>query len=145
MQRSSGGEADEKRQKEDTILRSHAIEAVYRAYRRPSDDEVFIRMREELERVPRTSMATIQANVEVDMDELVKRVTEEIRNSFILDPVKRGEWIKDNLGTVICSECKRPRRDNRVNHINFCNSCGTRMLAKDTNVPNKKGADDGSC
>ena len=46
----------------------------------------------------------------------------------------RGEWIKDNLGTVICSECKRPRRDNRVNHINFCNSCGARM----------KGADDGT-
>lgn len=44
----------------------------------------------------------------------------------------QGEWIKDNLGTVICSECKRPRRDNRVNHINFCNSCGARM----------KGADD---
>lgn len=118
--------------KEDTILRSDAIEAVYQAYRRPSDDEVFIRMREELKRLPRTSIATIQANVEVDMDELVKRVTEEIRNSFILDPVKRGKWIKDNLGTVICSECKRPRRDNRINHINFCNSCGARM----------KGADD---
>ena len=44
----------------------------------------------------------------------------------------QGEWIKDNLGTVICSECKCPRRDNRVNHINFCNSCGARM----------KGADD---
>ncbi len=39
----------------------------------------------------------------------------------------QGEWIKDNLGTVICSECKRPRRDNRINHINFCNSCGARM------------------
>lgn len=118
--------------KEDTILRSDAIEAVYRAYRRPSDDEVFIRMREELERVPGTSIATIQANVKVDMDELVKRVTEKIRNSFILDPVKRGEWIEDDLGTVICSECKRPRRDSRINHINFCNSCGARM----------KGADD---
>ena len=44
----------------------------------------------------------------------------------------QGEWIKDNLGTVICSECKRPRRDNRIGHINFCNSCGARM----------KGADD---
>ena len=44
----------------------------------------------------------------------------------------QGEWIKDNLVTAICSECKRPRRDNRVNHINFCNSCGAMM----------KGADD---
>ena len=43
----------------------------------------------------------------------------------------QGEWIKDNLGTVICSECKRPRRDNRVNHINFCNSCGARMRGAD--------------
>ena len=49
-------------------------------------------------------------------------------NSAFADAVKalpsadrpKGEWIKDNLGTVICSECKRPRRDNRVNHINFC-------------------------
>ena len=59
-----------------------------------------------------------------------------------LDSRPQGEWIKDNLGTVICSECKRPRRDNRINHINFCNSCGARMFAKDTNVPNKEGADD---
>ena len=54
----------------------------------------------------------------------------------------QGKWIKDNLGTVICSECKRPRRDSRVGHTNFCNSCGARMLAKDINVPNKKGVDD---
>lgn len=39
----------------------------------------------------------------------------------------QGKWIKDNLGTVICSECKRPRRDSRVNHVNFCNSCGAHM------------------
>ena len=43
----------------------------------------------------------------------------------------QGEWIKDNLGTVICSECKRPRRDNRIGHVNFCNSCGARMKGAD--------------
>jgi hypothetical protein len=43
----------------------------------------------------------------------------------------QGEWIKDNLGTVICSECKRPRRDNRIGHVNFCNSCGARMKGTD--------------
>ena len=43
----------------------------------------------------------------------------------------QGEWIKDNLGTVICSECKRPRRDNRIGHVNFCNSCGARMKGVD--------------
>ena len=51
----------------------------------------------------------------------------------------QGEWIKDNLGTVICSECKRPRRDNRVNHTNFCNSCGARMKGADDEY---EGADD---
>lgn len=96
--------------KEDTILRSDAIEAVYRAYRRPSDDEVFIRMREELERVPETSVATVQANVEIDMDELVKRVTEEIRNSFILDPV----------GWIPCSE-RLPRP---YTEVLVCDECG---------------------
>lgn len=40
---------------------------------------------------------------------------------------RKGKWKKDNFGTVICSECKRPRRDNRVNHVNFCNSCGAKM------------------
>lgn len=130
--------------KEDTILRSDAIEAVYRAYRRPSDDEVFIRMREELERVPGTSMATIQANVEVDMDELVKRVTEEIRYSFILDPVKRGKWIDkgwkgdwqfetDGRGNCWyeyeCSECGF---HNHGTKSKYCPNCGCRM----------KGADD---
>lgn len=39
-----------------------------------------------------------------------------------------GEWIKDEFGITVCSECKRPRRDSRVDHINFCNSCGARMI-----------------
>lgn len=50
----------------------------------------------------------------------------------VIPKPKGGEWIKDNLGTVICSECKRPRRDSRINHTKFCNSCGSKM----------KGADD---
>lgn len=43
---------------------------------------------------------------------------------------KTGHWIKDDLGTTICSECGRPRRDNRINHIKFCNSCGAKMLGE---------------
>ena len=39
----------------------------------------------------------------------------------------QGEWIRDDIGTLICSECKRPRRDNRIGHTNFCNSCGAQM------------------
>jgi hypothetical protein len=46
----------------------------------------------------------------------------------------QGEWIEDNLGTVICSECKRPRRDNRIGHVNFCNSCGARMEGADDEI-----------
>ena len=63
--------------------------------------------------------------------------SEDITDAFMRGYVKgkadrsQGEWIKDNLGTVICSECKRPRRDNRVNHINFCNSCGAKMVKDD--------------
>lgn len=63
--------------------------------------------------------------------------SEDITDAFMRGYVKgkadrpQGYWIKDNLGTVICSECKRPRRDNRVNHINFCNSCGASMEGAD--------------
>lgn len=46
----------------DTILRSDAIEQIYQAYGRPSDDEVFIRMREALERVPWVSPLTFETN-----------------------------------------------------------------------------------
>ena len=43
---------------------------------------------------------------------------------------KKGKWIKDAYGTVICSKCKGIRRDNRVGHIEFCNSCGADMREK---------------
>ena len=44
----------------------------------------------------------------------------------------QGEWIRDDIGTLICSECKRPRRDNRIGHTNFCNSCGADMREGET-------------
>ena len=37
-----------------------------------------------------------------------------------------------------CSECG----DGTNTKTNYCPNCGARMFAKDTNVPNKKGADD---
>ena len=37
-----------------------------------------------------------------------------------------------------CSECGYGTNTK----TNYCPECGARMLAKDTNVPNKKGADD---
>lgn len=54
-------------------------------------------------------------------------ISKETYKKLLANYRPQGEWIKNDLGTVICSECKRPRRDNRVNHINFCNSCGARM------------------
>lgn len=44
----------------------------------------------------------------------------------------QGEWIRDDIGTLICSECKRPRRDSRIGHTNFCNSCGADMREGET-------------
>ena len=43
---------------------------------------------------------------------------------------KTGKWIKDELGTTICSVCKKPRRDVRIGHTNYCNSCGVRMVSE---------------
>lgn len=39
----------------------------------------------------------------------------------------RGEWVEDELGITVCSNCKNARRDNRIKHIAFCNSCGADM------------------
>ena len=39
----------------------------------------------------------------------------------------KGEWIKDSLDMVVCSNCGEWRRDNRIKHINFCNCCGADM------------------
>lgn len=40
---------------------------------------------------------------------------------------RKGKWIKDIYGNVVCSECRANRRDNRIGHIAFCNSCGAKM------------------
>lgn len=42
-------------------------------------------------------------------------------------PSVSGEWVEDELGITVCSNCKNPRRDNRIKHIAFCNSCGADM------------------
>ena len=40
---------------------------------------------------------------------------------------RRGIWLEDELGIIICSVCKRPRRDNREVHTKYCNACGARL------------------
>ena len=51
----------------------------------------------------------------------------------------QGEWIPNSPFTGNCSECGA---DGNLKD-NYCSNCGARMFAKDINVPNKKGADDG--
>ena len=58
----------------------------------------------------------------------------------------QGEWIEQE-DCWQCSECGDEFvLDVDVKPIDarmyYCPNCGARMLAKDTNVPNKKGADD---
>lgn len=58
----------------------------------------------------------------------------------------QGEWINhfDDLfpedSTIECSVCHE-HQPMGIDE-NYCPNCGARMFAKDTNVPNKKGADD---
>lgn len=52
----------------------------------------------------------------------------------------KGEWIPNSPFTGNCSECGA---DGNLKD-NYCSNCGARMFAKDINVPNKKGADDGA-
>ena len=53
----------------------------------------------------------------------------------------QGEWIDYrpyNIPLFDCSICGYHAKK----MSNFCPNCGARMLAKDTNVPNKEGTDD---
>lgn len=55
-------------------------------------------------------------------------VAEEFQKRDLLkEGPKRGRWIVNRDGTVICSECRKPRRDNRIDHIGWCNGCGAKM------------------
>lgn len=69
----------------------------------------------------------VLAHIDIDPDEVVDRMK---HLQIEVNPADRpqGEWIRDDIGTLICSECKRPRRDNRIDHTNFCNSCGAKMI-----------------
>ena len=63
----------------------------------------------------------------------------------------QGEWVDaeiplesgDTMPIQVCNLCKTfyPLAYTGGGH-RFCPNCGARMFAKDTNVPNKEGADD---
>lgn len=69
-----------------------------------------------------------------DADALLLNVNSVIRNAIKQLPTveeRKGKWIKDIYGNVVCSECSANRRDNRVGHIAFCNCCGAKMEAEE--------------
>ena len=111
----------------DLIKREDAIDAFQERWARTIDyngtgEDLALECEEVINNIPSagTEIDSIRADAYVKgIDSERKRISDWCR--------PQGEWIKNILGIVICSECKRPRRDNRVNHINFCNSCGARM------------------
>lgn len=141
----------------DTILRSDAIEEIYQAYGRPSDDEVFIRMREALERVPWVSPLTFETNSkEYKMpdgrtavfeysDDGIGSITLENMDMLMgmLADRPQGEWIRDrhwSRGTGMgeeygffykCSLCEYEVEDGYTRcGFNFCPYCGADMRGK---------------
>ena len=77
-------------------------------------------------------------------------------NFATAEEIPQGEWLifddeSDLYVDVKCSSCRKIytvdsyKRDDigfTIEDLKFCPNCGARMFAKDTNVPNKKGADD---
>lgn len=81
----------------------------------------------------------------------VKRVLVEDGNNFgnlFYEDADRpqGEWTHDNSSPIAyrCTVCNTLQHWSVIQNgrYRFCPNCGARMLAKDTNVPNKKGASD---
>lgn len=108
----------------DLIGREQAIEAVYQSLRKPSNDEVFIRIRAALKEIP-------TASCWIPFEDLP---------SNDVEPVRHGRWIEENpldapyCRLIMCSECGKtfivssniPYED-WVEGRNFCYSCGARM------------------
>lgn len=61
----------------------------------------------------------------------------------------QGEWIEHwyphfDVAGIECSICSKdvPYWERNYDMPRYCPNCGAKMFAKDTNVPNKKGAND---
>lgn len=59
---------------------------------------------------------------------------------------RKGEWIESDTDGFICSACGNGYRNQPTcmgkPMFEYCPFCGAKMIAKDTNVPNKEGAED---
>lgn len=123
----------------DTIYREDAIKAV----------EECLKLLARPRYTVRTAIEAIPS-VDVDISEYSDKLW---RNAYERGKADRpqGEWIDAEIplesgGSMpiqVCNLCKTfyPLAYTGGGH-RFCPNCGARMFAKDTNVPNKKGADD---
>ena len=97
-------------------------------------------------------MPNFSTAVEIDTD--ISEYSDKLwRNAYERGKADRpqGEWVDaeiplesgDTMPIQVCNLCKTfyPLAYTGGGH-RFCPNCGARMLVKDINVPNKKGADD---
>ena len=120
----------------DTTYRSDAIKAV----------EECLKL---LARPRYTVKTAIEAIPSVDIphsDDWEKYSDKLWKNAYERGKADRpqGEWknYKDEHYCTNCGEVVIGDWYNEDDWYDFCPNCGARMFAKDTNVPNKKGADD---
>ena len=130
---------------EDLIRRSDAV-AILEDLQKDHLQFCLIPFRQAIERV----QAIPSAESTGDLD---NAIYEYVKEGLMDNPYDRpqGEWIDAEIplecgGSMpiqVCNLCKTfyPLAYTGGGH-RFCPNCGARMFAKDTNVPNKKGADD---
>ena len=136
---------------EDLIRRSDAV-AILEDLQKDHLQFCLIPFRQAIERV----QAIPSAESTGDLD---NAIYEYVQDGLMSNPYDRpqGEWIEEEYKGRIygiyrcqykCFHCGYVPM-HRVEPIiptnrtlRFCPNCGARMFAKDTNVPNKKGADD---
>lgn len=115
---------------EDTIKRSDAIKAICENCEYYKNEKVI----NDIKALPSADRPSNPHDITY-INALKNRIKELERDR------PQGEWIDDEfLGQYRCSECDYYS----VDEFDYCPNCGARMFAKDTNVPNKKGADDES-
>ena len=132
---------------DDLIKRSDAIKAICENCEYYKNEKVIndIKAIPPADR-PREVIAQVTFDEE-KLREIVKEAVERFKEEYEIADRPQGEWkdvppnawrFNDIVQWHECSACK-----GRSMFIsNYCPNCGARMFAKDTNVLNKKGAED---
>lgn len=141
---SSGKRGSGRMTKEETVknLLTELIDMIDNGSQRDLDraDEIGASIIKLFKQEPCTDAVSREAVLNAICDYVALEEYEDKSHTFTIRPLtkrikqlpsvtqKSGEWIKDECGNVICSECKRFRRDCRYGHTNYCNHCGCRMF-----------------